>query len=284
MTYYEMTVTVRESDVEAAANVMWEAGSGGVVLLEDPPRVRAYFPHDESWPTRMQDILESLVSIGDIDSRNIELIEVREEDWANTWKQYYHPITVDPSLVIVPAWQDHPEQPGRKIIRLDPGMAFGTGTHASTFLCLEALQRLLHSGDRVLDVGTGSGILAIAAALLGASRVAAIDIDPVAVRVAHENIRLNEVDDRVEVRLASPAEMAVAEPRRADLLLANLTADIIQQVASDLSACLAQGGRFVVSGFVEGGLPVVREKLSEVGLTVEDQLEREGWFALMGRA
>ena len=165
---------------------------------------------------------------------------VSEESWEHAWKKYYKPVRVTERLIVCPVWEKADPGQGGTVIRLDPGMAFGTGTHATTQMCLRLLEKHLRPGDRVIDVGCGSGILSIAAAKLGAGSVLAVDLDEVAVRKTRENAGLNGVQDRVSVRTGDLLEGVTEE---ADLILANLLAPIILRLARDLCRVLRPGGR-----------------------------------------
>ncbi len=161
----------------------------------------------------------------EIGTGNMTVNEVNEEDWATAWKKYYHPVQISDTFTIVPTWEEYtPASPDEKIIELDPGMAFGTGTHPTTTMCIRALEKTVQPGDTVIDVGTGSGVLSIAAAKLGASSVQAYDLDPVAVESAEMNVRLNKTDDIVSVGQNSLLE-GIEGP--VDLIVANLLAEII---------------------------------------------------------
>lgn len=244
---------------------------------------------------------------------------VNEEDWAGAWKQYFQPIRVGRRLLIVPSWRLEEVQPAPGEVRLilDPGMAFGTGQHASTRLALELVERSVDEGARaVLDVGTGSGILAIAAALLGAQRVTAIDIDPNAVRVARENAERNRVADRIRVLQAAPADLLWSragitgqagkpgEPEKgkesgegdgageaarpglpADLTVANITADVLAGMAADLDRLTRPGGWMVLSGLLAGAAETeeTARRYAELGWQVAERREAEGWEALLLR-
>ncbi len=206
------------------------------------------------------------------------IMEVAEEDWANAWKAHYQPIRLGQRIYIVPSWIEAAPQPTDILIRLDPGMAFGTGTHPSTRLCLLNLERLLRPGDRVLDVGTGSGILAIAAVLLGASTVTATDIDPLAVRVAVENAALNGVADQINL-FATP--LPAGDPAPFDLIVVNILAEvIIGLLDADLSAWLRPSGQLILGGIIDTWAGAVLAALERNGLAVTSRLDEGDWVGL----
>lgn len=271
-----------------------EGRRGGVAVL------KAYFPEVPGWEERLGRIRKRLGALPEVFPILAEggprqgggeslaapwwgegVRRVSPEDWANAWKAYYRPLHIGRRLVVVPDWEDYRAQPDEVVIRMDPGMAFGTGTHASTALCLRALERLVVPGLRVLDVGTGSGILGIAAALLGAGHVLALDIDPVAVRVAADNARRNGVQGVMDVR---EGEVLVCQPGSVDLALANLTADILISIAACLGRVIVSGGRLVASGIIEREEGRVIAALRETGLRLEGILREEGWVALISHA
>ncbi len=295
----ELGLWVPEETVEAVAFVLWRHGSGGAVMDETPGpdrrvRVRAYFPADAEGEARLSAVREALrefpghfgfaAPAGGVWWREERRL-VREEDWAEAWKAHWKPARFGRRLVVVPSWEGYEPGPDEVAVRLDPGMAFGTGSHASTALCLEILDELSRPGKpgaerpgpAVLDVGTGSGILAIAAALLGAERVVAIDIDPVAVRVAGENARANGVAERVLIRRGE----ASCEPSGAyDLVLANIVADVLAGIAPDLARVLAPGGTLVLSGIIAPERERVEAAFRREGLGATGARERDGWVAL----
>jgi ribosomal protein L11 methyltransferase len=201
-----------------------------------------------------------------------------ESEWADAWKEHFKPFSVD-RFRICPPWEDPGASPGEIVLTLNPGMAFGTGLHESTRLCLIALSRAVRGGETVLDVGTGSGILAIAAAKLGADRVLALDEDPVACGVAADNVRANRATDRVEVRrsnlLAEAGEVA------ADVLVMNIVASVIADAMPSLPAHLAAGATVILSGIVEDALPSVREAATAAGLAERDFLHEHEWRCLV---
>lgn len=295
----ELGLWVPEETAEAVAFLLWREGSGGAVMDEAPGpdgrvRVRAYFPADADGEARLEAAREALRGFpehfgfpapADGVWWREERRRVREEDWAEAWKAHWKPARFGRRLAVVPSWERYDPAPDEVVLRLDPGMAFGTGTHASTALCLVTLDALSRPGEggtpavsgRVLDVGTGSGILAVAAALLGAARVTAIDIDPVAVRVAQENVRANGVADRVLVRRGE----AAGEPAGAyDLVLANIVADVLVDLAPDLARVLAPRGAVVLSGIIAPERERVEAAFRAEGLAVTGAREREGWVAL----
>ncbi len=204
--------------------------------------------------------------------------QVREEDWATAWKAYYKPTPVGEKLLIRPSWEECALPPGRREIVLDPGMAFGTGTHPTTVLCLQALERQIRGGETVYDIGTGSGILAIGAAVLGAARVVGVDIDPVAVRVARENCELNGVSNRVEVREGDIRVLAGEAP--ATVVVANIIADVIIAIADGAANLLRPRGVFIASGIIRERYPEVKDRLTRAGLAVTAEATEGEWVAL----
>jgi ribosomal protein L11 methyltransferase len=206
----------------------------------------------------------------------------REEDWANAWKEHYRPVRAGRRVVIRPPWQDYDPAESDVVVVLDPGMAFGTGTHPTTRLCLVALEDELKPGDAVFDVGTGSGILAIAAALLGASRVDAVDIEPVSVRQARENVERNNVSSRVSAAGGS-ADAAGSLGGTYDLVLANIIARILVDIAADLVAAVKPDGTLILSGIIEPKEQDVVTTFRELGLELQRREQVEDWVAHVWR-
>lgn len=215
---------------------------------------------------------------------------VREEDWAHAWKKFYKPMRVGKRLLLKPSWENVESTPGDLVIELDPGMAFGTGLHPSTRLCLAALEEVVAPGDAVLDVGTGSGVLTIAAAKLGATTLVATDIDPIAVRVAAENALANGLrpapDGPLEVRQESvPAGMA----GRFQVVVANILAEVLAKLFDSaygnvpLAEPLAPGGTMILAGIIEDRADLVIDAARRHGLDVVKRLQEEDWVALVAR-
>ena len=210
----------------------------------------------------------------------IELIGVNEEDWANSWKAYYKPLHIGKKMVIVPAWERYEEQPGEIIVRMDPGMAFGTGGHETTRLVIELLEEVVESGMRVADVGCGSGILAICAAKLGAAECKAYDIDPVAVRVARENI-LDSGLENVTCDVSDLLKGVDLSDGPYDLICANIVADIIIRMAPDVSKYMKDDAILLASGIITERAEEVIGELEVNKLKVVRRLDDNGWCALV---
>ena len=211
---------------------------------------------------------------------NVEIIGVSEEDWANSWKAYYKPLHIGKKMVIVPAWEKYEEQPGEIIVRMDPGMAFGTGTHETTRLVIELLETYTKKGSRVLDVGCGSGILAICAAKLGAAECKAYDIDPVAVRVARENIK-DSGEENVTCDVSDLLKQVDLTGGKYDLVCANIVADIIIRMAPDVGNYMKDDAILLASGIITERAEEVVDALLAHGLCVRDRLDDNGWCALV---
>jgi len=203
---------------------------------------------------------------------------VKEEDWADSWKQYYKPIKTGKRLVIVPVWETYDAEPGETIVLMDPGMAFGTGTHETTRLCAGFVEKNTTPGCTVLDVGCGSGILAIAAAKLGAGDCFACDIDPVAVRVAKENTELNRTPN-VTCAVSDLLKQTPKVEGGYHVVVANIVADVVKRLAPDVGEYLAKDGVFIVSGIIEERAQEVLEALDEAGYRVDEERYENGWYA-----
>ena len=211
----------------------------------------------------------------------LEMKDVDEEDWSNAWKKYYHPVQVGEHLVVCPSWEAYDRQPDDVVLTLNPGMAFGTGTHDTTRLCMELLEKYITPQDTVLDVGCGSGILAITAALLGANKIIGCDIDEVAVKVAGENAALNGVQDRIAFHqgdLTSQVEGSF------QIICANIVADVIIRLSEDAGRYLAKDGIFITSGIIDTREQDVLNALEQNGFQVIECRTSGGWVALACKA
>ncbi len=282
--YREITVSVSPAALEAAVEYL-VAHAGGVAVEEGAEaHLRAYLPLADGVELRLAVLRAGLETLaadvpGLVGFRWSERT-VDEADWAQAWRAHFHPLRVGRRLLVAPTWESPRRFPGEVLLRLDPGMAFGTGTHASTVLCLEAVELLAPRGGHALDVGTGSGILAVAAALLGARRVTALDIDPVAVCVAKDNARANRVDAVLDIRYGSLADVRSPALAPADWAVANLTADVLVGLAPELGRAVAPGGVLVASGVVATAQAEVQAALAAAGMPVCRSTWRDGWAAL----
>ena len=209
---------------------------------------------------------------------NITVSGVNEEDWANSWKEYYKPIKIGEKIVIVPAWEKYDQQDGEIIVRMDPGMAFGTGTHETTRLVIKLLEKYITSGMRVADVGCGSGILAICASKLGAAECKAYDIDPVAVKVANENIKDSGLDNVTCEVSDLLRQVDKSEPY--DVICANIVADIIIRMMPDIGALMNESSVILASGIIVERSQDVISAFDEHGFRVVERIDENGWCAL----
>ncbi|MCL2057300.1 MAG: 50S ribosomal protein L11 methyltransferase [Oscillospiraceae bacterium] len=220
--------------------------------------------------------LKALDTAGEWGRLEYSLSDVKEEDWAVSWKKHYKPFTVGERLMICPSWEIAENPENRAVMRLDPGMAFGTGTHETTRLCLEALESVISPGDKILDVGCGSGILAIGALLLGAGFARGIDIDQVAVKTARENAQLNAVQDRSQFFCGELAQFAEG---KYDIICANIVADVILELLPQIPRLLTPRGRIIISGIITDRARDVHAAAENLGFTVTEQREDNGWCA-----
>lgn len=301
MDWLEITVSTSPEGLEPVIGIFQEMGFGGVVI-EDPavilsyaavsqpeewgvapappgelPKVKGYLPLTEEAEARFAE-LRAAFSRQLPGALEINTRVVAEEDWANAWKAHYRPVRAGQRLVVKPSWEEYAPGEGELVIDLDPGMAFGCGTHPTTALALKLLEKYLRPGAAVYDVGTGSGILAIAAALLGAGQVTAVDFDPVACRAAADNAARNRVEQRVRVLQGNLLDLARAG---ADLVVANIIANVIMELAPDAARVLKPGGLFIASGIIRERAEEVRAVLAGAGLAVLEELAGDGWTALV---
>lgn len=300
--WQELTIHVHRDAEEAVSNLMIETGSQGVAISDSAdyvgqedrfgelyPEVEqsemiaitAYYPDTLDIEEVKADLAARLADLTDFGLEtgqvSLESQELAEEDWADNWKKYYEPARISHQLTIVPSWtEDYQPSPGEKLLRLDPGMAFGTGTHPTTKLSLYALEQVLRGGERVLDVGTGSGVLSIAAVQLGAEQVFAYDLDEVAVKVAQENIDLNPGSDQIQI---AAGNLLVGVEERAQVIVANILADILVLLTEDAYRLLEEEGYLIMSGIIADKWSMVREAAEAAGFYLERQMIEGEWNA-----
>jgi ribosomal protein L11 methyltransferase len=216
-----------------------------------------------------------------LDAEGIEyetsIVGVNEEDWANNWKQYYHTQRIGKRIIVTPSWEEYTPAEGEVQMRLDPGMAFGTGTHDTTRLCLELLEEVVTPETRILDVGPGSGILSVGGVLLGAPSALGVDIDPVAVKVANENAEINEVSGKTEFVCGDLTDKVHG---KFEIVTANIVADVIIRLLSTVKNYLLKGGVLIVSGIIDTRADEVENACHEAGFITEKRLEHGGWVAI----
>lgn len=261
----------------------WDYVDEGLAArMKGASRVKFYVPDSEEGQKQLRQYLAGL------EDHEPQTVSLREEDWATSWQKYYQPIPVGKRVYIVPDWmRGEPVPDGRTPLYLNPGLTFGTGAHPTTQLCLELLEEVLQSGDKVLDLGCGSGILAIAALALGASRAVGVDIDPKAADVAFENAALNGIGpDRLSVYagdvLSDKKLAAKLGPGQNRVVLANIVADVIIPLSAKAGEFMTPDGVFLTSGVIDGREDEVRAALEANGFAVVKHLERGGWHAFRG--
>ncbi|GIP15338.1 ribosomal protein L11 methyltransferase [Paenibacillus montaniterrae] len=321
MKWYELTIATTEIATEMISNFLHEHGAGGVSIeesgnlnkprdtsfgqwydtpLNDIPEgeavIKGYFPDQTNMEQLIADLKPRIEGLRqfDIDPGQVQYsyIEVDDEDWATAWKAYFHPIRITDKITIKPTWEHYEPAADELIIELDPGMAFGTGTHPTTSLCLKTLEKVIQGGEQVIDVGTGSGVLAIGAVKLGAESVLALDLDPVAVSSATENVSLNGLSEQVETRLSdllgvlrqSSEELDSLKVKPpVDLVVANILAEIILLFVDDVYEALKPGGLYIASGIWKNKEEAVEQGLLAAGFEIQEKYWDEDWLAFVAR-
>lgn len=310
MDWYEIKVKTTSMAVDAVTNILYDFGAEGIVV-EDPSDpifkegyegdwdyfdlgelkfefdgalVKAYI-EVETVPEFDSEIKNRILELRafDLDPglAEVEIQKIQESNWANEWKKYYHPVRIGRRIVIKPSWETFEADPLDCVIELDPGGAFGSGTHETTSMCAELLERVVTPGCKVYDIGCGSGILAIVAAKLGAGAVVAADLDPAAIAVTLENVMTNHVSELVEV-LEGDLMNVVSSP--ADVVVTNIIADVIAGLASEMKAYLKPESVWISSGILDKKLPMVMEAMKNHQYEVLEICEKGEWRALMVRA
>ncbi|MBN1460369.1 MAG: 50S ribosomal protein L11 methyltransferase [Armatimonadetes bacterium] len=280
--YTEISILTHPEATEGVIDVLLELGAKGVAEERRPLNVRlvAYLPSDDELDSRVRQVRERLSALERqglrIGPGTVGLRKLEEQAWSEAWKDQFQILHVTPGLTIVPSWDTYEPQEGEYVVTLDPGAAFGTGGHATTRLCLQGLVQHLRPGDRVADVGCGSGILAITAAALGAREVVATDNDTSVLSVGATNARRNLVAQQIEFR---DADLLAGVPGRFDLIVCNIVADEIIRLAGGLPQLLNKGARCITSGFVAASISMVEDALNAAGLVTVDTPSEEGWAA-----
>ena len=231
------------------------------------------------YPENMEDANNLKAELNEKNLGQCLIEEKDDEDWANNWKKYYKPLEIGEKLAIVPEWEAY-DNDKRIVIKINPGMAFGTGTHESTYMCLELLERYVKKDDEIFDIGCGSGILAIAALKLGAKRALAVDIDDKCIDASHENAGLNKLEDKMEIKKGNLLDVVKG---RADLIVSNIIAEIIVDEIKNLKNHMDKGGIFITSGIIKERRQMVIDALKENGFEIIDELEKNNWVAIVGR-
>ncbi|ADH99868.1 50S ribosomal protein L11 methyltransferase [Salisediminibacterium selenitireducens] len=310
MNWSEICIHTTQEAVEPVSHVLHESGASGVVIEdredlfrdwdtkfgeiydlspEDYPEegvlVKGYLPVNSFLGEAVDQIKQAInhLSSFDIDLglNKVTVSEVNEEEWATAWKKYYKPVKVSDRVTITPTWEMYEAvHDDELVIELDPGMAFGTGTHPTTVMCIQMIEKYIREGDSLVDVGCGTGVLSIAAAKLGAAKVHALDLDEVAVHSAVINTKLNKVHDRVSVKQGNLLDDT---PSEQDLIVANILAEVIVTIPEEALKLTRPGGMFITSGIIGQKQAMVTEALEKAGWTVMETIEMEDWVAIAAK-
>jgi len=283
MNFIEIAVlNIDGESAEAVAELFNRYGHGGAVMDAYPPHydrvtVRTVLPEDD--PDRLNKMTVMLMLMGQLLPQGLpepQLSNIGENDWAESWKEHFHPIRIGKHFVIKPTWRDYQPAPEDVMIEIDPGLAFGSGLHPTTQLCLELLENMALTDQSVFDVGTGSGILAMAAWKLGARPILAVDNDDVAVRVAQENFTLNGVTAETAVGSANDNMGQTWQ-----IVIANIIAPVLIEILPDLAAAVSEGGQLILSGMLAEQEADMRAQVEALQLTVTNRHQIDDWVALV---
>lgn len=305
--WIEITIHTTNEASEIVESILLDYGSTGVAI-EDPTTLEENLHDDfgtivELSPTdypevgvivkgyinelnfddetfnRFKDELEQLgknINIGEF--FKIETTTIQDSDWENSWKDYFDILNIGEKFVIVPTWREYENEEGKYVINIDPGMAFGTGGHETTSLCIKNLEKYVKPHDNVIDVGCGSGILSIAASYLTDGSLKAVDLDKLAVDVSRENFALNNLENRIEVEEAS---LLTKETKKYDVIVANILAHIIELMLEDAYKLLEDGGYFITSGIIKDKKDELLEKMLEQGFKLVEETSDNEWYSFV---
>ena len=293
--WLELSVEAPPEFVEPLSQIFLQYGNGGVAVEEDG----GYSPDEGEAPGHRRATVKTFIPLDDTAADRRSRIDVavrlvsslapvsalaervlREEDWRDAWKEHFKPLHIGRNMVVRPTWHDDGPADGEATIWLDPGMAFGTGHHPTTRMCIEQIERTVAPGSRVLDVGCGSGILSIAAARVGASQVLGLDLDPKAIDVAKENAQKNGVSEALTFSSGSLPSPDVRSGSF-DLAVANISAKVVIDIASELATAVRTGGVVIASGILIEKQDLVRSALADAGADVTDLVTDDGWATLI---
>ncbi len=305
MIWKEVSVLTEGICVEAIAGIFHRLGSGGVVI-EDPQAarkyikkgqynpelfspdflehefvvVKAYFSEDKAVFDELHECLQKVQENFNVKCK-VFIGEVKDEDWEESWKKYYHTFKVGERIVIKPTWEEYSAKPHEIVVEIDPGMAFGTGIHASTRFCLKFIDEYIKGGESIVDAGCGSGILSIAAVKLGAKQVWGMDIDDVAVKVANENVMINGLENQIFIKEGNIVEEL--KDYQPNMVLANITAEVINLLIPEVAKVLPRGGYLFGSGIVDSRWPGVQKQLEAHQFVIEKVLTDVDWVGVVAK-
>ena len=261
-----------------------EGWGSDAIPLPEKYAVIGYLPVNESVDKKCKALEEKLADLKTMDeiAYIVETREIDEQDWAESWKDHFWPERITDRIVIKPTWRDFDPEPDDIILEIDPGMAFGTGTHPTTSSCIKMIEQYLKPGGTMLDIGTGSGILMVAAARLGAGKTCGVDTDEVAVEIAGKNLLLNNVS--LDKYTLYAGDLVDCIKDRFDVVVANILSEVIVRLLDDIHTVMADNAVLICSGIIERNKSRVVEKMAAVGLEVMDTLLKDGWVTLAARA
>lgn len=286
MDWTELVVETTNEAIDAVTNILMENEAGGVQIDDDDlndVRIITYFPANVNVAEKVPELemqIKGLSQFGiDPGKATVKLSDVNDDSWRDVWKKYYHPVRITRYLTIVPSWEDYqPENADEKVIRLDPGRAFGTGTHPTTRLALLALEKEIRGSESMIDVGTGSGVLSIAAKYLGAGEIDAYDIDDEAIKATKENVALNPVAQDINIGTNSLLD---GISKKVDLIVANILAGIIVPLIPQAKECLNPGGKFITSGIINDKKDLIVNELTKHGFVIDEILNQKDWYSII---
>ncbi|OHO70272.1 ribosomal protein L11 methyltransferase [Staphylococcus sp. HMSC036D05] len=308
MNWTELSIVVNHEVEYDVTDILESHGSNGVViedskdLVNQPAdkfgeiyelnpdyypdqgvRLKAYFNELTFDDTLRTNIKNAVLNLPELDKNIVTFSEkeIAEVDWANEWKNYFHPFKASERFTIVPSWETYEKESNNELcIELDPGMAFGTGDHPTTSMCLKAIEKYVKPTDSVIDVGTGSGILSIASHLIGVKRIKALDIDEMAVNVAKENFKKNHCENAIE---AVPGNLLQDEDKKFNIVIANILAHIIEEMIEDAYNTLVEEGYFITSGIIEEKYEEIESQMKRVGFNIISVEHDNGWVCIVGQ-
>lgn len=315
MDWIEVSITTVSEGIEMVSGFLYELGITGLQIEDNADIIRFLENNDKSWDYVDEELVkkkdeDSLIKFyvsDDIQGKEklalvtnsiselkkmekeenwnlgtlkVKIDNVSEADWANNWKKYYKPTKIGEKVVIKPTWEDYTAKEDELVVEIDPGMAFGTGTHETTSMCIELLQKYVHNKDTVLDIGCGSGILGVVSAKLGAKKVIGVDFDSVAVEVAKENVECNKLSDKVEIRCGDLMEVVEENGK---IIVANIIADVIIKLTASVPDFIDGEGIFIASGIIKERLDDVISVMEQKNFKIEEVIRKGEWAAIAAK-